>query len=93
MRIFTNTTHTTVGDLSENPTNATSETNEDTSSIGPGNDASKEVILAAGIVDIITAGISLTGFLGQLNVNQTQYFTKPTKVLFMLTKSKTLQLT
>ena len=69
MRIFTNTTHTTVGDLSENPTNATSETNEDTSSIGPGNDASKEVILAAGIVDIITAGISLIGFLGEFNVN------------------------
>ena len=71
MSVLANTTYTysTAGVLYENQTNASPETIEDTTSAALGNDTSKEVILAAEILNIITAGISLIGLLGELNVN------------------------
>ena len=65
MSILTNTntnTYTTDQLLSENQTYTTPQTNEDTTSVAAGNNAFK-VILAAEILDIITAGITLIFFL------------------------------
>ena len=70
MSIFANTTYTTDGVLSGNQTNATSETNEDATSVAPGNDASKDITLAVEILDIITAGMTIIGLLGESNVNK-----------------------
>ena len=65
MSVLANTTCSTAGVLYENQTNASPETIENATSAALGNDTSKEVILAAEILDIITAAISLIGFLGE----------------------------